>query len=97
MRECEGDRLVVAGVVLFNSTNVWHAQYIASNEIGYSLSALDAIFESLIDVAKTSGALYFDFGTSNEQDGLVLNDGLYRFKSEFGGGGMAHEYYELVL
>lgn len=89
--------VVEAGVVLFNSTNVWHAQYIASSEIGCSKSALDAVFESAIDAAKKSGARYFDFGTSNEQSGLILNDGLYRFKSEFGGGGMVHEYYELVL
>ena len=91
------DGVVEAGVVLFSSTNVWHAQYIASSQIGYTVSALDAVFESAIDAARNKGARYFDFGTSNEQDGLVLNDGLYRFKSEFGGGGMAHEYYELVL
>ncbi|WP_293600279.1 GNAT family N-acetyltransferase [Polynucleobacter sp. 39-46-10] len=91
------DGVVEAGVVLFSSTNVWHAQYIASSEIGYGVSALDAVFESAIDAARNRGARYFDFGTSNEQGGLVLNDGLYRFKSEFGGGGMAHEYYELVL
>lgn len=88
---------IEAGVILFNSTNVWHAQYIASSEKGYSVSALDAIFESAIEAAKTANAHYFDFGTSNELGGLVINDGLYRFKSEFGGGGMAHEYYELML
>lgn len=88
---------VEAGIILFNSTNFWHAQYIASSEIGYEASALDAVFESAIEAAKTTGARYFDFGTSNEQNGLLLNEGLYRFKSEFGGGGMAHEYYELSL
>jgi Acetyltransferase (GNAT) domain len=91
------DGVVEAGVIFFNSANVWHAQYIASSEIGYAVSALDAVFESAIDEAKTAAARYFDFGTSNEQSGLILNDGLYRFKSEFGGGGMAHEHYELVL
>lgn len=91
------DGCVEAGVILFNSANVWHAQYIASSDTGYGVSALDAVFESAIDEARKAGARYFDFGTSNEQSGLVLNDGLYRFKSEFGGGGMAHEYYELVL
>lgn len=89
--------VVEAGVILFNSSNVWHAQYIASSETGYTVSALDAVFESAIDEARKVGTRYFDFGTSNEQSGFVLNDGLYRFKSEFGGGGMAHEYYDLVL
>jgi Acetyltransferase (GNAT) domain len=88
---------IEAGVILFNSANVWHAQYIASSETGYEVSALDAVFELAIDEARKAGVRYFDFGTSNEQNGLVLNDGLYRFKSEFGGGGMAHEYYQLVL
>ena len=28
---------------------------------------------------------------------MDLNDGLYRFKSEFGGGGVAHVQYTLAL
>jgi hypothetical protein len=91
------DGRVEAGVVLFTSANVWHAQYIASSEKGYAVSALDAVFAAAIDEARKSCARYFDFGTSNEDGGFVLNEGLYRFKSEFGGGGVAHEYYELVL
>jgi hypothetical protein len=88
---------VEAGVVLFNSATVWHAQYIASSETGYKCSALDAVFNRAIEVAEQRGIRYFDFGTSNEQAGRVLNEGLYRFKSEFGGGGMVHEHYRLDL
>lgn len=88
---------VEAGVVLFNSPSVWHAQYIAASERAYDVSALDVVFDSVISEAQQTGARYFDFGTSNEDGGKVLNDGLYRFKSEFGGGGVAHEYYELSL
>ncbi|WP_434718255.1 GNAT family N-acetyltransferase [Paraburkholderia sp. A1BS-2L] len=88
---------VVAGVLFFNSTTVWHAQYIASSERGNQVSALDAVFDAAIEEARTGGARYFDFGTSNESAGTVLNDGLYRFKSEFGGGGVAHEFYELTI
>jgi GNAT acetyltransferase-like protein len=91
------DGRVEAGVVLFNSRNVWHAQYIASSERGYEFSVLDAVFEEIIVEATRSGARYFDFGTSNEAGGTVLNDGLYRFKHEFGGGGVAHEFYRLNL
>lgn len=87
----------VAAVVLFNTKHVWHAQYIASNERGYDTHALDAIFESAISQARNAGARYFDFGTSNEAAGKVLNVGLYKFKSEFGGGGVAHEFYELDI
>ncbi|PMS37508.1 acetyltransferase (GNAT) family protein [Trinickia symbiotica] len=88
---------VEAGIVMFNSANVWHAQYIASSERGYELSLLDAVFEAAITQAARSGARYFDFGTSNEANGTVLNDGLYRFKHEFGGGGVAYEFYRLEL
>jgi CelD/BcsL family acetyltransferase involved in cellulose biosynthesis len=91
------DGNVEAGVVMFNSRNVWHAQYIASSERGYACSALDAVFEGIIAEAARSGARYFDFGTSNEAGGTILNDGLYRFKHEFGGGGVAHEFYRLNL
>ena len=88
---------VEAGVILFNSTNVWHAQYIAASEKGYAASALDAIFAAILDEAKIAGARYFDFGISNEAGGWVLNEGLYRFKSEFGGGGVVYDFFELDL
>ncbi|MEQ4616817.1 MAG: GNAT family N-acetyltransferase [Corticimicrobacter sp.] len=91
------DDQVEAGVVLFNSRQVWHAQYIASSQAGYSISALDALFENIIACAGASGAEYFDFGISTEQSGRFLNDGLYRFKTEFGSGGVVHEFYRLSL
>jgi lipid II:glycine glycyltransferase (peptidoglycan interpeptide bridge formation enzyme) len=43
------------------------------------------------------GARYFDFGISNEQEGRILNEGLYRFKVSFGAGGVVHEFYEVEL
>lgn len=86
---------VEAGVVLFNAKSVWHAQYIAASQRAYEVSALDAVFDTIITQARQTGVRYFDFGTSNEDGGKVLNDGLYRFKSEFGGGGVVHEFYEL--
>lgn len=84
---------VEAALVLFATPRAWHAQYIASSEAGYEVSALDALFEATIAEAAAAGARYFDFGTSNEKEGTVLNAGLYGFKSEFGGGGVAHEHY----
>lgn len=91
------DGAVEAGIVLFNSSQVWHAQYIAASEKAYEVSALDAVFDAAVFEAQQGGARYFDFGTSNEDGGLVLNDGLYRFKSEFGGGGVSYEFYEIPL
>lgn len=91
------DDTVVAGVVLFESRMVSHAQYIAASEEGYRVSALDMVFEHCIASAMEQGKRYFDFGISNEDEGRALNEGLYTFKTEFGAGGVVHEFYELDL
>jgi hypothetical protein len=88
---------VVAGTVLFITKTVFHSQYIASSTQGQSSSALDLMFDYCIGLAKSAGVRYFDFGISNEQNGLYLNEGLYQFKSEFGGGGVVHEFYNVSL
>lgn len=88
---------VVAGVVLFETSHVTHAQYIASSDEGYRICALDLIFDWCIDAASKAGKRWFDFGISNENAGQFLNEGLYEFKSNFGGGGIVHEFYELDL
>jgi lipid II:glycine glycyltransferase (peptidoglycan interpeptide bridge formation enzyme) len=87
----------VAGVVLFESPRVSHAQYIASSAAGNAVGALDAVFDHCFARAAARGARYLDFGTSNREGGRVLNEGLYGFKAQFGGGGVAYERYELDL
>ena len=64
---------------------------------GQAAGALEAVFAHCLERAREHGRRYFDFGTSNREQGLVLNEGLHRFKSEFGGSGVAHEFYELPL
>jgi lipid II:glycine glycyltransferase (peptidoglycan interpeptide bridge formation enzyme) len=61
------------------------------------MSALDAVIEHCIEQAMRDAKRWFDFGISTESQGLVLNEGLYRFKSEFGGGGTVHEFFEIDL
>jgi CelD/BcsL family acetyltransferase involved in cellulose biosynthesis len=91
------DGRMVAGTVLFLTATTVHTQYIAATEEGFSLSALDAVFDHCLLVAGENGHRWLDFGTSNEHDGHYLNEGLYVFKSEFGGGGTVYETYELDL
>ena len=86
---------IVAGVLLFVTDTTHHAQYIASSPHGSRVSALDLVFKHCIEKARVEGRRWFDFGTSNEHQGMVLNSGLYNFKSEFGGGGTVYEFYEL--
>ena len=89
---------VVAGVVLYKYWPiVVHTQYITSSSTGYKISALDPIFEHCLEKAQKRGSRYFSFGVSTEQEGQYLNTGLYQFKSEFGGGGVVHEFYEINL
>jgi hypothetical protein len=88
---------VVAGVLLFDNERVSHAQYIASSDAGRAASALDAVFDAAIARAAQVGRRYFDFGVSTEENGHFLNQGLYTFKSGFGGAGVAHDFYEIVL
>jgi hypothetical protein len=88
---------VEAGIILFDTPNVNHAQYIGSSVVGYETSALEAVFEFCINTSSEQKKRYFNFGISTEQEGQYLNSGLYQFKSEFGGGGIIQDFYQLQL
>jgi CelD/BcsL family acetyltransferase involved in cellulose biosynthesis len=88
---------VIAGVVLFVTPTVAHTQYIAASERGMETSALDAVIQRSIELADEAGVRYFDFGISPGEGRRGLLPGLYRWKAEFGGGGVLHERYELEL
>ncbi|PYI94271.1 MAG: GNAT family N-acetyltransferase [Verrucomicrobia bacterium] len=87
---------MLAGVVIYESYNVAHAQYIAANERSRTLGALDLIFEELLDNIYQSKK-YFAFGTSDEQEGRKLNRGLIDQKEGYGARVVAHDHYELNL
>ncbi len=88
---------VVTGVVLFHSPRVAHVQYSASTAAGNSVGASTMVMDYATGQSADLGARYFDFGISNEQEGRILNEGLYRFKTSFGAGGVVHEFYEVEL
>jgi len=85
-----------AGVVMFRSNQVTHAQYIAVGDTGRENGALDGLFEHLIGMHAESHR-YFDFGISNTDQGRALNQGLIRQKEEFGGGAVVHDFYRVAL
>ncbi len=91
------EQRVVAGLVLFMTPRVVHAQYIASSEQGQGCHALDLLFDRAIEDARHMNARYFDFGISTVEQGRVVNEGLHRFKTEFGAGGVVHEHHEVTL
>ena len=87
---------IVAGVVLFISSNTVHVQYISASPEGKKIGALDAIFSYLI--SHYSGKKrYFDFGKSTEDMGHYLNEGLIFQKEGFGGRGVCYDTYEWGL
>lgn len=87
---------LVAGVVIYESDVVAHAQYIASGDRGRETGALDGLFTMLIESYR-GRKRRFDFGISNEEGGRILNEGLVGYKEEFGGTTGVHDVYEIDL
>lgn len=93
MRSEEG---LEAGVALYITQKVAHAQYICSSSRGREAGLLAILFDYLIK--KYTGEVdYFDFGISNEDHGRYLNEGLNRQKASLGGSGVSYERYFLPL
>lgn len=85
---------ILAGVVIFESKIVVHAQYIASNDYGRETGALDLIFDHLIK-DKFKEKKWLSFGISTEDMGRSLNEGLIRYKESFGGSSCVFDFYEI--
>ncbi len=92
--EAGGD--VLAGAVIYKAGGVLHLQYAAATDLGKELYAVDVIYNALIfDILKD--ARWFDFGTSNEDGGRYLNEGMVRHKEEFGGRSIVYDQYLLEI
>jgi hypothetical protein len=85
---------ILAGVTIYETESVAHAQYSAVTAKGQELGALDYLFSWLIDVQYVDKR-YFDFGICNEQAGRRLNFGLLRWKESFGARSYAHDFYRI--
>jgi hypothetical protein len=90
------DAAMLAGVVMYVSQNVAHAQYIAATEEGKSFGALDCILNFLVN-EHYAAKPYFDFGISTEQGGHYLNAGLVGNKESFGARAVVYDCYELTV
>jgi hypothetical protein len=86
----------LSGVVVYESAPVAHVQYIASTAEGRELSSLDLLFERLI-VQEYAEKAWFDFGSSTEDEGRTLNEGLVAQKEGFGARAVVHDFYDLDL
>lgn len=91
----EGDT-IVGGVVIHETGRVARAQYIATSERGQALGALDLVFTELL-AGEYREKPYFDFGTSDEEDGRRVNRGLIDQKEGYGARVVAHDHYGMRL
>ncbi len=87
---------MLSGVIVYESKNVAHAQYMAASDEGKKVGALDVVLDFLIN-QRYAGKRYFDFGISTEREGRYLNIGLIDNKEGFGARAIAHDSYKLDL
>ncbi len=89
---CLGDE-VVGGITFYVMGHVLHGQYSSTNDRGKQLGAMEAIYDQVMyrDYAHMR---YLDFGTSNEQGGKILNEGLIGHKEGYGGHTVCYDTYE---
>ncbi len=90
-----------AGCWLFSSLKTVHVQYIASTASGREYNLLTSLFSHLIELTGNGyfgrEIEYFDFGTNNENEGLILNENLYRQKASMGASAVAYMRYSLKI
>jgi hypothetical protein len=90
----ESESQLLAGLVVFATRTVAHAQYLASSAAGRDVGALDLAIDYAIGEIRLHKR-FFDFGISTTDQGRVLNEGLIKQKEEFGGSAVVHDAYEL--
>lgn len=84
---------IIAGATIFETVTVAHAQYISANDEGRQTGGLDFLFNHLLN--DFAFKKHFDFGISNEAQGMKLNKGLLNWKETFGGRSIVHDFYEV--
>ena len=87
---------IVSACVTFETTDVVHTQYLASNRIGRDTRALDMLIDFVI-CESAAYAKVFDFGISNENNGKYLNSGLIHQKESFGARAIVYDLYSVDL
>lgn len=87
---------ILGGTLLFVTGNVVHMQYSTTTEEGRRVSALDYLYEHLIN-ERFADKEYFDFGISVEEGGLYLNSGLIAYKERLGGRAVVYDTYAIDL
>lgn len=88
------DGIIVAGTIIFETSNVAHTQYLANGAMGRDLGALDFLINILIE-KYSKNKKFISFGISTEDEGTVLNEGLISQKEGFGARTLVHDFYKI--
>lgn len=88
----KGDE-ILAGIVIYVSSQVVRAQYSSATPLGKQLGAIDVIYEHIIN-HDYSGFPYFEFGTSALGHTNAINESLVFQKEGFGGRCICFDQYE---
>ena len=90
------DGVILAGILLYVSTQVARAQYSSATPEGKQLGAIDIMYDRIIN-DDYHHLPYFEFGTSAMADSNVINETLVFQKEGFGGRGICFDRYEWDL
>ena len=88
----KGDE-ILAGIVIYVSSQVVRAQYSSATPLGKQLGAIDVIYDRIIN-HDYSGFPYFEFGTSAAGHTNAINESLVFQKEGFGGRCICFDQYE---
>lgn len=83
-----------AGCVIYETDTVAHLQYVSGSENRNSTGAIDFLLHHLITEV-FAHKMYFDFGSSNENNGQQYNSGLLFWKESFGARAISQNFYKV--
>lgn len=88
------DGRLLAGAMVYKYNHIWHTQYLACSDQGRDCGALDFVVNHIKDVATGLDLDYLSFGTSSENAGKQLNEGLLWQKESFGARSATHDFMQ---
>lgn len=87
---------IIGGLTFYITPQVVHGQYSSTNDEGKAYGAMEAIYEQVM-MRDYPSHPYLDFGSSTEEGGSVINEGLIAHKEGYGGRGVVYDTYEWEL
>jgi len=91
------DEMIAGSMIFIFNGNIFHTQYLSSNEAYLKMYPMNFLIENLIQTAIDKQMDLFTFGISTEDQGRYLNLSLSRFKEGFGTEFCINRSYEKCL